>query len=101
MPGFAVDDPTYLDPPEDLDGVLRMVMEVASELWVLRDRFAVLEQRLDEQGTVSREDLETLQPEGEFAERLKVDREQFLRRLGEAMSRHSGVLENGDGSSGG
>ncbi|WP_326696860.1 hypothetical protein OG909_05735 [Streptomyces sp. NBC_01754] len=86
MPGFAKKDPLYLDRPEYLDGVFNAVMELASELWVLRDRFSLLEEILDEKGVVVREDLETRPPGPEAAARLAADRLRFAERLLEGFA---------------
>lgn len=95
MPGFAADDPRFLDSAEDLDGVLAVALEIASELWVLKDRFSVLEQLLDERGSVTREELDRYQPSGDLAARLKDDRERFLRRLALAAARRADSPEVG------
>ncbi|MEU5989996.1 hypothetical protein ABZ806_13570 [Spirillospora sp. NPDC047418] len=86
MPGFAVDDPRHLDGKVPLDALFNALMEVASEVWVLRDRFAVLEEVLRERGTITRDDIELLQPGPELAERLAADRRTFLERIMEALA---------------
>lgn len=86
MPGFAADHPVYLDRPEHLDGLFNALMEVASEVWVLRDRFAVLEHLLAERGSVTREDLDLFRPEGELAARLDAERRAYLGRVMEAAA---------------
>ncbi|QFG26210.1 hypothetical protein F7P10_38770 [Actinomadura sp. WMMB 499] len=86
MPGFAADRPVYLDGAVPLDGLFNALMEVASEVWVLRDRFAVLEELLDERGEITREDLELHRPGPELRERLAADRARFLERLMESVA---------------
>ncbi|RSN72092.1 MULTISPECIES: hypothetical protein [Actinomadura] len=86
MPGFAADRPVYLDGSVPLDGVFNALMEVASEVWVLRDRFAVLEELLDERGAVTREDIELHRPSPELRERLAAERARFLERLMESVA---------------
>ncbi|GAB2863410.1 hypothetical protein GCM10022221_74190 [Actinocorallia aurea] len=86
MPGFAADDPVYLNRPEHLDGLFNALMEVCSELWVMRDRFTVLEHLLAERGSVTAADLDSFQPEGELAARLDADRRAFLGRVLEAAA---------------
>jgi hypothetical protein len=81
MPGFAADDPVYLDGSVSLDALFNALMEVASEVWVLRDRFAVLEEVLGERGSITREDIELHQPSAELRERLAAERRLFLERL--------------------
>lgn len=90
MPGFANDNPVYLTRPQHLDAVFAMTMELASEMWVMRDRLDTIERLLDEKGTVTKDDIETAQPGKEDAERLASERERFLTRLFEAASRAGG-----------
>lgn len=86
MPGFAAENPVHLDRSQHLDGVFHALMEVASELWVLRDRFTVLEELLAERGSVTREDLDLFQPGPELNARLAADRRAFLDRVMEAAA---------------
>lgn len=86
MPGFAAENPVHLERSENLDGVFNALMEVASELWVLRDRFTVLEELLEEKGSVTREDLDRFQPGPELSARLAADRSRFLERVMEAAA---------------
>ncbi|GLY29638.1 hypothetical protein [Kineosporia sp. NBRC 101731] len=71
----------HLKAPEDMDGMMRMLLEVASEVWVMRDRFAVLEALLAERGTLSAGDLDRYQPGSTLAELLDRERAGFVRRL--------------------
>ncbi|GAA3737549.1 hypothetical protein [Salinactinospora qingdaonensis] len=90
MPGFANDNPVYLTRPQHMDALFAITMELASELWVMRDRLSVIERLLDERGTLTRDDIDTAQPEGEHAQRLAEERERFLTRIFEAASRAGG-----------
>ncbi|GAB3273756.1 hypothetical protein [Kineosporia babensis] len=67
--------------PEDIDGMMRMMLELASEVWVLRDRFSVLEALLAERGTLSAADLDAYQPGADLAQHLDGERAAFVRRL--------------------
>ncbi|MGI5330614.1 hypothetical protein [Actinomadura nitritigenes] len=86
MPGFAADRPVYLDGTVAMDGLFNALMEVASEMWVLRDRFAALEELLAERGSVTRADLDAHQPGPDAAARLAAERRAFLERLLEAVA---------------
>ncbi|MBE1536559.1 hypothetical protein [Actinomadura algeriensis] len=86
MPGFAVDHPVYLDGSVPMDGLFNALMEVASEVWVLRDRLGVVEELLRERGTVTREDIELYRPGPELTDRLAADRRMFLERIMEAVA---------------
>jgi hypothetical protein len=81
MPGFAIDSPRYLDPVKDTDSVMRMVLELASEVWVLRDRLEIVEHLLDERGQVSRADIDGYEPDDSVAAELAAGRQQFIARL--------------------
>ena len=64
-----------------VDRVLGVVMELAGEVYVLRDRLRTIEQLLDQQGCVTRADLETFEPsEAARAERL-AERDAFIARI--------------------
>lgn len=76
----------HLTSPDDLDGVFRMMLELASEVWVLRDRFAVLEELLAQRGTLTADDLDVFQPGPELAAGLDDERAAFVRRLLDAAS---------------
>jgi hypothetical protein len=86
MPGFAAEHPVYLDRPEHLDGLFNALMEVASEVWVLRDRFCVLEELLDERGSITRADIDAYEPGPDLAGRLATGRQAFLERVLSAMT---------------
>ncbi|TDC47070.1 hypothetical protein E1281_26810 [Actinomadura sp. KC345] len=86
MPGFAADDPVYLDGNVPMDALFNALMEVASEVWVLRDRFAVLEELLDERGSITRADIDLHQPGPATRERLAEERRIFLERLLESVA---------------
>lgn len=81
MPGFAVDNRVYLTNRQSVDGLFNMVMELAKEHWVLRDRLAVIEHLLDVGGTLTRADIEAFQPSGDLARELDEQRADFLTRI--------------------
>jgi len=81
----------HLQAPDDLDGVVRMVLELASEVWVLRDRFAVLETVLAERGTLSAADLDDFQPGAPLSAALDTERAVFVRRLLDAATGRVGL----------
>lgn len=87
MPGFANDDAVYLTRPEHMDALFAITMELASELWVTRDRLAVIEGLLEERGGPTRQEIEETQPQGEHAERIAEERRRFLTRIFESASR--------------
>lgn len=81
MPGFALDSPRYLDPAQDTDSLMRMILELASEVWVQRDRLEVIEHFLDERGQVTRADIDEYVPTDDVKGALAAGRRQFVERL--------------------
>ncbi len=81
MPGFALDRPRYLDGDADIETVYRMLLEVASELWVTRDRLTLLEATLTRRGLMTEAELEELAFDDETAATLAADRTRFVARL--------------------
>ena len=64
--------------PDDTDGLGRMVLALLSEVWIMRDRMAILEKLLAEQGTLSRDGLESFVPSSEFAAELATLRDRLV-----------------------
>jgi hypothetical protein len=81
MPGFALDSPRYLDPTLDTDSLMRMILELASEVWVQRDRLEIVEHLLDEHGQVTRAAIDDYVPTDEVKAQLAAGRTQFVNRL--------------------
>ena len=77
----------YPDP--NVDRVLGVVMELAAEVYVLRDRVQTLEAVLVSSGALDRGELETYQPsESERAARL-ASRDALIARILGPMTAHS------------
>lgn len=81
MPGHALDRPRYLDGELDLETVYRMLLEVASELSVTRDRLVLVEGLLAEQGLLDEERIERRAFDPEVAAALDADRKLLVARL--------------------
>jgi hypothetical protein len=81
MPGQAQDHPRYLDGALDLETVYRMLLEVASELSVTRDRLVLVETLLARRDLLDEATLERTAFEPEVAERLEQDRKLLVQRL--------------------
>ncbi len=67
-----------------IDRVLGVVMALATEVYVLRDRQRALERLLDDKGTISRADLER-EPTPEEIQTDDADRQQFVAGLMENL----------------
>ncbi|MFI0350812.1 hypothetical protein [Actinomadura sp. 9N407] len=76
----ANDGPRYLE-SQRLDEITRMLTELASEVWILRDRNLVLEQLLRERGCLDEGTVDALRPAGELPARLAEERAAFVRRV--------------------
>ena len=70
---------TFFDDPA-IDRVLGVVMALASEVYVLRDRVRALESQLVESGTVDAETL-SAEPDPDEVARTAVDRDAFVAHL--------------------
>ncbi|QFG26205.1 hypothetical protein [Actinomadura sp. WMMB 499] len=73
-------DGAYLG-SERLDEITRMLTELASEVWILRDRTLVLEHLLRERGQLDDGAVDALRPSGELLERLGRERGDFVGRV--------------------
>ena len=72
--------------PGQIDHLGKAVLLLARELWVTRDRLAVLEAVLEAQGIAVAEAIRDFQPEGALAERLAAEREALARALIETLA---------------
>ena len=87
-------EPTYFTDPV-LDRVTGMVMALAAEVWVLRDRNRALEKILEGSGALAPGALDRYQPSAEEAAAVARDRDAFVKALmdhllGQQSSRGSG-----------
>lgn len=73
-------EPTYFIDPV-LDRVTGMVMALAAEVWVLRDRNRALERILEGSGALAPGALDRYQPTAEEAAALVRDRDDFVKAL--------------------
>ncbi|SEF59939.1 hypothetical protein SAMN04489712_101549 [Thermomonospora echinospora] len=80
MTANRTDVPRYLE-SERLDEITRMLTELASEVWILRDRTLVLEHLLRERGCLDEGAVEALRPTGELLARLGEERGAFVSRV--------------------
>jgi hypothetical protein len=64
-----------------MDEVVGIAMALASELWVVKERLAGLEQMIAATGALSAAQIESFRPSGDFQKALEADRAQFLERI--------------------
>ncbi len=78
--------------PDQLDNLGLALIEMARELWVMKDRQMVMEAMLSDKGLLA--DVDAYQPGPELAARLAAERDRFLRDF-------TAVLFDNEGSAGG
>jgi hypothetical protein len=76
----VADELVYLDGKINED-LARMVTELTSEVWVLRDRLMVLEHLLASQGVVAQGQLDEFVPDDELTANLQAEREALVARV--------------------
>lgn len=69
----------FADPA--IDRIMGVVMALAGEVYVLRDRMRVLEARLAEQGVLAPGALDSFSPTPEQAQATQADRDAFVSHL--------------------
>ncbi|WP_448585307.1 hypothetical protein [Thermaurantiacus sp.] len=67
--------------PGQLDHLGKALLLLARELWVTRDRLAVLEAVLERRGIAVTEAIRDFQPDGALAGQLAAERDAFARAL--------------------
>lgn len=72
--------------PGQLDHLGKAVLLLARELWVTRDRLAVLEAVLESRGIPVADAIRDFQPDGALAQRLAGEREAFARAIVETLA---------------
>lgn len=77
--------PIYFTDPS-IDTLLRIVLALGAEVFVLRDRQATLEKLLEEKGTIWREEIERYTPTDAEADALRQERDAFMARLFRSLS---------------
>jgi hypothetical protein len=76
-------------PDPNVDRVLGVVMELAAEVYVLRDRLNIVERVLESRGTLVRADLEAYQPTAEERARRLAERDALIARILAPMTAES------------
>lgn len=86
-------DPTEFNRPAqqilsdaDVDGVGHAVMTLCHELWVVKDRMAVLEAVLEENGIDAREAVDRFQPDAALQDKLNQDGRELVQRVMAALN---------------
>jgi len=69
----------FEDPAMDI--LLGIVVSLANEVYVLRDRLRIIEKMLEAKETISRVDVEAYKPTPEEEEEIRKDNDAFIARL--------------------
>jgi hypothetical protein len=83
MNGDSVPEQTFFDDPA-LDRAVAMIMALAAELAVTRDRLRSMEVLLETSGALQPGALDAYRPEPDEAKSLAADRDAFARQIIEA-----------------
>jgi GAF domain-containing protein len=74
---LAGPDPVYLENPV-LDATVRMLVELAAQVWIERERRLALETLLAERGVLAAEAIEKFRPDAAQAAAFKAERARFI-----------------------
>lgn len=72
--------PDYLGDTK-IDDLARMLLELTSEVWALRDRNVILERLLSDHGVLSAGEVDAYQPDEQLASDLLAQRRSLVRRV--------------------
>ncbi len=79
-------DPVYLQDPV-LDATVRMVVELAAQVWVERERRLALEVLIEDHGILERGILENFRPSATQAIAFKAERDRFMEDIFKELRR--------------
>lgn len=72
--------PQYFDDPA-IDKLAAVVVELAAQVWVLKDRERILEMQLEKAGQIKREDINYYQPSDEEQAEIRKERDEYISRI--------------------
>ena len=85
--------PYFTDP--DTERVLTIVMAVATELAVLRQRLDTVERLLETHGTITRADIEAFEPDKQAADERGAWTQEYLTRILRIMQQEREAIAKG------
>lgn len=71
----------YFFADQSIDQVMTFVLELMTEVMVLRDRQDTIERMLDAKGTISRDDINAYIPDGDVEAERTFERTAFVQRV--------------------
>jgi len=89
QPLTPVPDQTFFPDP-NVDRVLGVVLELAAEVYVLRERLQAVERLLDQNGALSREDIDRAMPSPAERARQLAERDALIARILAPMTEERG-----------
>lgn len=72
----------------DVDGLGQAVLTLCHELWIIRDRMAILEAVLSRHGIDAAAEIEAHEPDAALKERLREDGRALIARVVGALNNH-------------
>ena len=91
---LAGDDPHYFDDPI-LDCLTNMILELAAEVWVNRERGLIVEQLLEQQNLLSHTQVEKFVPSEERQRELRQERDRFVGNIMREIQRLAAHHQDG------
>jgi hypothetical protein len=76
--------------PNDMDKLGEALINLAQELWVVKDRQRILEAALADAGIFAAETIDKFQPDAALTSQLEEERRRFIDALIESLVRPSG-----------
>lgn len=80
LPGYDRGNPAYFE-NEVIDHLIGIVLELGAQLWVTRDRLAMIEEQLAGKGVLSQQELDQGRPSPALQARLKAEREAMIHQV--------------------
>jgi hypothetical protein len=74
-------EPTRYLHGDDVDWLARQNTQLMTELWIVKDRLAVLESLLEKKGLLSDDEVDNTPPDEALGAELDQRREQFVKRI--------------------
>lgn len=74
-------EPTRYLSGEDVDWLARQNTQLMTELWIVKDRLAVLEDLLEKSGVLEKDAVDNTPPDETLGAELDKRREQFVKRV--------------------
>jgi hypothetical protein len=66
---------------DDVDELARQNTQLMTELWIVKDRLALLEQLLADKGVLARGEVDDTQPDETLNAELDRERDRYIRRI--------------------